>query len=538
MIRVRHVIFSRVEAKYSPSNQTGYQIVYSSPGISSEDELVIKKRVQCFEYNNDLKLIRLQFFYTPGNLAAVVKTTPVESDVNIIDKEQRKGAFIAHAILLDSVNFEAAGNNPFVLFHEAADIFTSSPSQLVSYLKDTSPSDTIDVNLCPNFTINLELSLSKWNQLYEIAVSTPEVLMEQSRSIFFRSSHSQNIIDFMTGILLLVEPQYRKRCTFDTYIDQCEPKAGDFWVNAGTTSTNKGHLVIDLPACDLQSLLELASQQTTTYANWLRMMTKQADSAHILFEQACTAQKLASAFDNQHGLPQDSAIELTAPFFYKANKLIIDNHFTKGLEKQLSLGVIKQYLPHAQKYLPINSFLSAAAEENISPQLLADSIFQWLINEKSQVRGWKDILNFANETGSPLLQVLASFNTYKPIALIRNRINNIEGARCEGLEKLASQPDLESNVKMLLKQVLPHWLIVPKTIQVIANCCDEHILANLSDENFIDLVQSIVENDGSKELDSTFANRARKITNGKVRKNLSKIINQYSDIPNEFQKSV
>lgn len=137
MVQIQHIIYTRLEAAYSPVREGGYQVAYNSPDLVNDDIEYIRKRVRCYEYQGDMQRQRLQFFITPSELAAAVVSIPVNPDKEIIDSKERQGTFIAHAILLTKENFQKIENNPFAIFDSGSEVFIDSVNQLTQCLNGT-----------------------------------------------------------------------------------------------------------------------------------------------------------------------------------------------------------------------------------------------------------------------------------------------------------------------------------------------------------------------------------------------------------------
>ncbi len=71
----------------------------------------------------------------------LVRISPIEPDMVVIDAARRPGQFIAHALVVDKAEFDEIGNDPFAIFEaaELADIFAGGVETLVTYLRRHPP---------------------------------------------------------------------------------------------------------------------------------------------------------------------------------------------------------------------------------------------------------------------------------------------------------------------------------------------------------------------------------------------------------------
>ncbi len=93
-ILIDHFLYGRVEGEYSPRRRSGFQTIYSPEGTDPSDIEALEKRLLCFQPDRSNR-IRLQFF-THNRLVIVGHTCRVEPHLEIIDRNGRTGAFIAH----------------------------------------------------------------------------------------------------------------------------------------------------------------------------------------------------------------------------------------------------------------------------------------------------------------------------------------------------------------------------------------------------------------------------------------------------------
>jgi len=229
-LQVRHIIFTRVERAYSPRNTSGYQVVYHSPTLGAEVGQ-IERTLQCFETGREHE--RSQFFWTDRGHAVLTRSVSLlQPDPDVIDAGQRP-AFLAHALVLSREEFENAYNDPFAIFEAAedADLFASDEEQLVAYLQEKAPSEKLTT---PRRTpARSGYLLEGWTaeELWKCFCLAwqAQALKQQSHSLLLLTDDQHELYNTLSVMLMLMPPEKRAICTFDTFVDGCYPTAGAFW---------------------------------------------------------------------------------------------------------------------------------------------------------------------------------------------------------------------------------------------------------------------------------------------------------------------
>ncbi len=240
VIQIQHVIFTRVERAYSRKNSTGYQIVYESPGPGRETAQ-IEKQLQCFKVSGQ-RSYRYQFFWTEQDQVVLAKSVPlIQPDPDIIDRAQRD-AFLAHALVVSKEAFAAVRNDPFAIFEaaERESLFAEDEEQLVSYVREQEPMARLVVplrNLVDGSGLIADWQPEDLLKLYRFGVLA-SALSRRQRSLLLLADDQDEIATLLSVILLLIPPDLRSRCTFDTCVDGCSPSAGGFWAVGSSTSKN------------------------------------------------------------------------------------------------------------------------------------------------------------------------------------------------------------------------------------------------------------------------------------------------------------
>src|SRR5258708_1010220 len=217
-VHMQHVIFTRVEKPYSPNGFSGYQIIYQSPSLGAETAQ-IEKRVQCFLANKQ-QFNRYQFFWTAQGQAVFTRSVSLLSpDQEVIDRNQRD-AFLVHALVMCREDFASLRNDPFAVFEAAEHIhlLMENVEQIVS-LKTASPLEKIAIPMrkqavyFPN-----DWSREEIQNLYRLGEAAP-ALNEQKKSLLMIAADPAEMFWLLSWLLILLPPDERAACTFDTFTD-------------------------------------------------------------------------------------------------------------------------------------------------------------------------------------------------------------------------------------------------------------------------------------------------------------------------------
>lgn len=537
MIKIQHVIFSRVEPKYSPTQTGGFQIVYQSTDLQQNEVDFIEKKVQCFIYNGNMDLIRYQFFKTQNGLIALAKTVPIKSDPDIIDSKRRGGAFIAHILLLSHIGFEQIHNDPFAIFSLHPGVFTDTALKLKHYLTSAPPPNSIEAKTRRTAENPPSLSLSQWYELTNVANHAETDFIETGKSLFVKTGTSQEIHDLLAAWILLVPFAKRLACTFDTHVDSCEPEAGNFWLLGGTKPNNSSHDILDVARLNVNAIQLSKTVKDSPYLRWFESEINKHQSTTDFFGKVATIQPVIFCLDHKQMLPDQTLNEAALQDFYNINRVHYDRKLTAILEKALPKQLVNLFQADIQDYIPIKDVFSIIANEHISSYLLADSFFKWLKSHQNLIENWKLVLDFGLEVNSPQLQLISLPHVYTKRGPLTNLINNIESIRVNALHTLIKQDNSQHVLKDLASEIPIHWLISDQTMQiVISSFIDKHYLQNLSDEQFEKLVRAIIENQGGTYLNKDFASRTHQVRAKKTAKNLKKLAKKSKiPLPTEFE---
>lgn len=224
-VSASQLIYTRVEAEYSPRRQPGYQMVYSSPSLSPAEVALVEQRVQCFKPPRPTDA-RLQCFPLLEGRTAIGRTVQIRADPIITDRSARPGAFLAHCLVLAAAEFALLEHNPFPLFE--AFPFLDDPALLVSdYLGATAVAEPATV-VVPDQS-SFATSWSEAKALKRIGVGLRAARLVRARQSFALIGPAEDIAAALRTSIERLPPARRKACSFDTCADGCAVAPGTYW---------------------------------------------------------------------------------------------------------------------------------------------------------------------------------------------------------------------------------------------------------------------------------------------------------------------
>ena len=418
---VKHLIYSRVESEYSPRRRAGYQVVYHSPELTAEVP-EIEKRVQCFQSSDQ---DRLQFFTTSTGNVVLSRTSPiVEPDRTIIDRNLRPGAFITQAYVLTPATFSRVENDPFAIL-DASDLFNlSDESEFIARVPSLAanpPSPEIMVEYSPR---NIEPDEEHWSQtelakLWQVTIDAAGFTEQKQSLMLLGDDDHETMVDMLRLLHQLLDRNNRLPCTFDTFVDGCQPLPGLYWAVIGTKRvTTPGFVRVrfDKYVVELKSAPD---PKATHYTRWLRHSWQQSGKLSAVVAKVVTAQIASASF--AEGMPLPS--QLTSPEFTMSDQALLADVLNQVIaanaeEYTLRLNTIIAaaltppvaglFVPALDDYLSIVERFNATASNTIAPTLLADAVYNWLVTVKPPIKSWKPLLALGESADHVPLRLLAT----------------------------------------------------------------------------------------------------------------------------------
>ena len=273
VVRAGQLVFARVEPAYSPTARAGYQVVWASRSLPSQlvDEIAV--RVRCFTASPGRER-RLQFAPLPagGFFASCTRQLPANPQVS--DRDGRS-TFLANAVWLDNKEFEAVDSDPFALL--AALPAGGIEDLVASFGQASGAAPELDVAVGEGATATAAADgnlAAGWDS--SLADLDPSLLPlvggvladgggAARPPIFLRGSSEQLEVVLRTVVALL-PPSSRGRCSFDTVVDGCPPRADYRFVAGAWRPPAQRVEVVDLGA---ERSAAVVGPPAASYVAWL-----------------------------------------------------------------------------------------------------------------------------------------------------------------------------------------------------------------------------------------------------------------------------
>jgi hypothetical protein len=533
-LNVMHLLYSRVEADYSPiKRREGYQIVYQSPGLE-KDATTIEKHIQCFEYGGE-DIERFQYFTTESGRAVVSHTTPLlgaDVDRTVIDRNGRPGPFITHCYVMEPDQFALIGNDPIALFEKDARWITTVERLVAVIKQEEIPPSTVKVPERRQFTDSLDWTQEELAEL-SVYVERADALLSKKQSLLLMGD-PEEIYDLVSFVLFFCPKELRHLCTFDTHVTGCNPQPGQYWaVGSSKRISNSGFVPVTLDTHHIdQKSGALPDPKVTPYSIWLRHSLKKSGERLAFVNGIFTAQSVANAFATNVALPNlppDMAYDTQAfESFRTANSDLVNKRVETALQEALDKPIVQALLPKIYELdkVGVESVLNAAAVGKYPTPMLADIVYRWLVADKPDVKNWGSLRKFAEDADHPALLLLSSIKSH------HNLFSNTDKQRREALNALATNGNLER----VMNQLAGLWIeiadfVTAHTARQVVDFAAHH---RIGDKDFKELVKAILTEDCGQDLDP-LAEQVGRIQDKKVLKELAHAIEKKAVAPRFVQ---
>jgi hypothetical protein len=248
-VRCEQVIYTRVEGAYSPHMRSGFQTVYKSESLHPSIVSVIERHVQCFMPHHP-DIIRHQFFSLGSGEVVLTNSVLIPTHSEIVDRNMRMGAFIAHCLVLSQSEFKKAEYNPFGIL-DSYD-FLDNAEEMVRVLGQATgvaPIVTIEVQQ-PSGPL-LTWKEEETHKLLSLALQAKR--LNRKRQSVLLVGEENEVAGVLRTIFHLTPMRERLLCTFDTYIDHCSTQQNQYWA-LGTTrqQSSSSYIQVVLAELDLR----------------------------------------------------------------------------------------------------------------------------------------------------------------------------------------------------------------------------------------------------------------------------------------------
>lgn len=517
-VRLQHVIFTRVEKAYSPNGYSGYQIVYQSPSLGA-GAAQIEKRIQCFQANKQ-QLNRYQFFWIGQEQAVCTRSISlIAPDPEVIDRDQRD-AFLVHALVMSRADFATLRNDPFVVFETAenAHMLIESVPQMLSYLRKETPlPEQVTIPVRKQIAVlPTDWSNEQIQQLYRLGEAASR-LSEQKKSVLMIADHPADMFRLLNWLLILLPPEERAACTFDTFVDSCTPSAGSFWAIGGTKMiSNSGLLPMRLAEHAVAQVRH--NTEPSAYTLWFsQALQRGLDSLNA---DLYSAQVVAEAFKSGKALPNEVLSGSALQTFLQLHRQTIDASLSKILAAVMEKSLAEAFLPRLSVALDQQHQLSIAAQGTCEPRVLANIMYYWLLNESPEWKKWEDVLKFAERAEDASLLLLASLKARPMLSMLP--FMGYEKQRQRAIQALLATGKLPIVISELLGGQQPQ--VRPFMMSYM----------QLSDDEFQMLVTALLQQNAGQFLQDLCVQRVARLQNPKMVQGLLKAVTAAKNAAPEF----
>ncbi len=484
-IQAAQLIYSRVEAAYSPQNKDGFQTVYKSESLSSTDVNMIEKRIECFQPHQSTP-VRRQFFTINANELVLTYTTQIEAHPEIIDKSSRKGAFITHCLIVDKAEFDNVNNNPFIIFDHAQ--FIKDAEDMVSIFgkaTGTTPIKEIRIKQLDSVPA-CSWSGSETRKLVLLAMQA-EQLSKEARSVFLLGKEG-NIDETLRIIFHLLPKNKRALCTFNTCIDGCPTRPGVYWA-VGANRRQSGSAYIEVKTTERRVAVPVQEMSGTQqlYLDWLKAASSQEPFEEVL-EYAPTIQILCTAFADKTRPNMDKLDEEACQDFINLYQERVKSGLHEVLLKALGKALAGVLIDYVYDDTEKPLLLSIVASQHIDGEYLCSLIAEYIFAETPELPDseWKTLRNLARQGDNTFLLYLS--------ATLGKKIDH--EARKEALRRM-DQETFQKVLDLLRKPLEPAYFVTKRYLQLLVN---NPRLKDMDDEEFVNLIKAIIQARASEYL--------------------------------------
>jgi hypothetical protein len=520
-LQAQQLIYTRVEATYSPKQFSGFQVYYASAGLSPTHIETIKSCVECFR-PGDEPVTRRQFFTLPNGHFVLTQTVVISKVSEILDQE-RPGVFLVHALIFSSQALALVLNNPFKIFDDYP--FIDSPAEMVrEYNQVEGRERTAIFNLDPYSALDIEPAwLPGAPNLLELSYSARR-LSQHRRSVLMLGT-PQTIESLLKAIFQLTPPGLRPYCTFDTFVDCCKVESGKYWAVGATSSLDESLIPINTATYSIQSNLG-SLPSPDWYVAWILQNAK--GNPNQLLSNITSIQILSESFAAGQPPTWESLQPHACEAFYQLHQRAIDERFSQCLVKTLSahLGT-SLAIALRDRGIPLHEVLTLAATQKVDLRLLAKHIRHWL-REKApsftelQKADWKTLAILARQADDPILLFWSG--------------SQLDDQKLREQALAAMSPEAyQEALEFLLNPIDPaDYVSLAHLSQLIETA--SLALHKMNGKAFISLTETVLKADGASHL-GQLSHYILQLENDRLVQ-LEKLAKRYPRLPANWQQAI
>ncbi|HEX3046626.1 MAG TPA: hypothetical protein VHY08_17855 [Bacillota bacterium] len=485
-IHASQLIFTRVEPPYSSQNKAGFQTVYQSPALSAGDISALEKRIQCFQPPNPA-LVRRQFFTLTNGRIVVTHTIQIEADPEITDRSRRSGVFISHCLILDLPEFEKVANNPFPLFDHYPFI-TNAAAMVKKFGQGTGMAPVVDIEIPePQKTTVCSWKGEEMRKLVYLALQAEQ--WDKEGKWLFISGPETDLDETLRTIFYLLPKHKRLFCSFDTCIDGNALPAGSYWAVSGTRLPGGNATVhVDTTARRLMTTIQEKGEAQDIYWKWLQSISSR-ENFQFAIQPAPAIQMLCTAFMEKNKLNPDILTQEGCQEFMNLYSDLIAEHLKIALNKLLERQMAELILAYIYQTVQAPVLLNFAARQEIDSETLGTLITEYILIHKPDLdeRNWKALQGIAQQNHQMMLLYIS--------VTLRKKID--EKMRDQALESM-NEVDFSRILAFVMAPLEPANFVSLRNIHVLIR---NPILQNMTDEQFLNLIERVVEVGAANYLD-------------------------------------
>ena len=473
-IRAAQLIYTRVEPAYSQQMKSGFQTVYSSDSLSSADVNAIEKRVQCFQPNQP-SLARLQFFALDSGAIVLTNSIQIDSHPEIVDKDRRRGAFIAHCLILSQAEFSKVDYDPFVILEHYR--FLDDAEDMVRTFGQATgeaPAEAIEVKR------PYHGPSSRWSGAEALKLVTLGMRAKQfqgsGQSVLLIGS-DEDIVEALRTAFFLLPRSRRLSCTFDTHIDRCPTRPGLYWAVGTTTRQSKSfRVVVDASERRVLASVQDSLQDTDLYLTWLRHVSSQENLVSAM-GRAATIQRLAEAFATRSQPQSDELDQEACSEFMRLHGGRITRDLVATLAMAVGKSIATSLVHYVRETIEAPALIGVAASRHLDPARLSAIVIDWILKEKPDLKDseWKALQNLARRGEDMRLLHLS--------AVLGNRVD--VRVRDEALAGM-SEKTFRNALDQLMNLIEPADLVTPSYLSLLLS---DDRLNRMTDKQVVNLVR-------------------------------------------------
>ena len=403
-MRGQQLIYTRLEAGFSPTGVSGLQTAWRSPDLTDADAAYVVSQVGSSPLGGDSGAVRMQYFQLPGGAFAFVRQVEV-ADAEIVDPH--RGSFLSHAVILDPETFCSVDCDPFRVLLGYTGFVDDARQLLQRYLR---PAGTVDQRLhlqavppLPDANIPkpVRLQILSW-------VLLSGELRAGATTLVLPGRHHDAIRLLRTAFSLVNDSQLRRRMTFSTVSGKCVSAPGTCWATADLTHSAPGFLRLRDDWTSAAADPALGMPPAGIVSKWLHTASRHLDSDELL-QRGSLMVRLVECLEHREAPPQTTDAAVAAEFI-----ALLPEKLTACLANRCEPRVPASCRMMAaeliqKSFTAISILQSACSRQPLTAEEVTELCCEHLLNsamtsvvEALKLRDWGFLLRTAQKSRRPL----------------------------------------------------------------------------------------------------------------------------------------